>query len=137
MGFSEATQSYLENYVTFSGRSQRVQVWWALLFCLLAFVPAVVLDVALGLSFVLTGPDNEPVSLFFGPLSVLVYLALLTPSLALSFRRLHDREKSAWWLLLSLIPVVGWSVLFVWIYCLRGTPDENRFGPDPLEAQSD
>jgi uncharacterized membrane protein YhaH (DUF805 family) len=46
------------------------------------------------------------------------------------FRRLHDTDRSAWWLLLIFIPIVGWVVILLF-NCQDGTPGENRFGPDP------
>jgi uncharacterized membrane protein YhaH (DUF805 family) len=58
--------------------------------------------------------------------------ALAWPMLALQTKRWHDRDKSAWWLLVNLIPYVG--VIWVLVECgvLRGTTGANRFGPDPL-----
>ena len=67
------------------------------------------------------------------PISMVVSLALLLPCLAVSVRRLHDRDKSGWWYLLGLIPVIGPVVLLVW-YVQAGTPGDNRFGPDPLQT---
>jgi uncharacterized membrane protein YhaH (DUF805 family) len=58
-------------------------------------------------------------------------LAVLLPSLAVGVRRLHDLDRSGWWLLLSLIPLIGAIVLIVW-FVGRGTPGAHRFGPDPL-----
>ncbi|MEG1684296.1 MAG: DUF805 domain-containing protein, partial [Oscillospiraceae bacterium] len=52
------------------------------------------------------------------------------PSLALGFRRLHDIDKSAWWFLISLLPVVGWIWLLIY-YVQEGTPGSNRYGDDP------
>jgi uncharacterized membrane protein YhaH (DUF805 family) len=46
------------------------------------------------------------------------------------FRRLHDTDRSAWWLLLLLIPIIGWLVILIF-NCQSGTPGENRFGADP------
>jgi uncharacterized membrane protein YhaH (DUF805 family) len=46
------------------------------------------------------------------------------------FRRLHDTDRSAWWLLLLLIPIIGWMVILIF-NCQSGTPGENRFGADP------
>ncbi|MDU4267847.1 MAG: DUF805 domain-containing protein [Enterobacter hormaechei] len=50
--------------------------------------------------------------------------------LGVLFRRLHDTDRSAWWLLLLLIPLIGWIVILIF-NCQSGTPGENRFGPDP------
>jgi uncharacterized membrane protein YhaH (DUF805 family) len=78
---------------------------------------------------------NVPMS---GPLMALVLLhfvvmlALLVPSLAVTFRRLHDTNRKGWWILIGLIPLIGQLVLFIF-YLLDGTPGPNRFGPDPKE----
>jgi uncharacterized membrane protein YhaH (DUF805 family) len=59
-------------------------------------------------------------------------LATLLPSLAVAARRLHDTDRTAWWLLLALTGI-GIFVLLVW-FCFKGTPGPNRFGPDPLAS---
>ena len=71
-----------------------------------------------------------------GLVSVVVLLGLLIPALAVCFRRLHDTNRSAWWLLLILIPFAGAITLFVFA-CLPGTPGSNRFGPDSLAIETD
>ena len=71
----------------------------------------------------------------FGPettiLAPLFSLAVLLPAICVAIRRLHDRDMSGWWVLLNLIPLIGFLILFV-IYALPGTSGPNRFGPDPL-----
>lgn len=62
----------------------------------------------------------------------IITLALLYPSLAVDVKRLHDRGKSGWWILLLLIPVIGAVWFVIELGCLRGTPGANRFGADPL-----
>ncbi len=64
----------------------------------------------------------------------LVNVVLLWPALALSAKRWHDRDKSAWWLLVNLVPIVGWLWGLVENGFRRGTAGPNRFGPDPLAA---
>ncbi len=71
-------------------------------------------------------PLNE-----WSPLSSVFSLATLLPGLAVGARRLHDIDKSAWWLLLCFVPVIGWILLLVWAV-FEGTKGDNRFGPDPL-----
>lgn len=62
-----------------------------------------------------------------GVLTTIYGLLVLLPSWAVLFRRLHDTDRSAWWLLLLLIPIVGWIVILIF-NCQSGTPGENRFG---------
>lgn len=64
-------------------------------------------------------------------LMVPVYIALIWSGLAISVKRCHDRDKSGWFILVGLIPIVGAIWLFVEICCLRGTEGPNRFGGDP------
>lgn len=63
-----------------------------------------------------------------------ISLILVYPSLAVDVKRLHDRGKSGWWILLLLIPFIGAVWFVVELGCLSGTPGTNRFGPDPLAA---
>lgn len=135
MGFGQAVQSYFQNYVGFAGRAPRIMMWWILLFAIILSIIAGVLDSVLGTTYAFPGPGGEPMAVG-GTIGSLLSLALLLPNLALGFRRLHDRNKSAWWLLLILIPIIGWIILFVWLYCLRGTVGDNRFGPDPLGGKA-
>ena len=119
MDFGQAIKTCLNKYVTFSGRAQRSEYWYFFLFMVIVNTVASVLDSAI-----------------FGDISVLYLiatLALLVPSISAGVRRLHDTDKSGWWLLLGLIPVVGLIVLIVF-FCQRGTVGPNQFGPDPLQA---
>jgi len=58
-------------------------------------------------------------------LSSLFSLAVLLPSLAVGSRRLHDTDRSAWFLLLWLVPVIGWIILIVW--AIQEGNEPNRF----------
>jgi uncharacterized membrane protein YhaH (DUF805 family) len=105
----------------FEGRSDRPEYWWFILQFICALMVAALVDVialaALGWGYV--GPG-----LLYG----LLILSSVIPSLAVQVRRLHDQDRSGWWLLISLIPFVGGIVLLVFM-CLPGTPGPNRFGP--------
>ena len=68
-------------------------------------------------------------TVFFYPFGLCLSWALLV----LSAKRLHDRNKSAWWLLIGLVPCIGIIWIFVELGFRRGTYGRNRFGPDPLE----
>ena len=70
---------------------------------------------------------------FFGILGGLAGLALFLPSLAYGVRRLHDIDKSGWFILFALIPLVGWIFLLVW-YVKDSEPGTNRFGANPKGA---
>lgn len=108
----------LKKYADFSGRSRRREYWLFLLInILIGFV--------IGFMFGVIGfPDIGTI------VSVVYSLAILIPGLALSFRRLHDTGRSAWWLLIAFIPVIGAVVLLVF-YALDSQPGDNKYGPNP------
>lgn len=65
-----------------------------------------------------------------GVLTTIYGVLIFLPWWAVQFRRLHDTDRSAWWLLLLLIPIIGWLIIIAF-NCQNGTPGDNRFGPDP------
>jgi uncharacterized membrane protein YhaH (DUF805 family) len=114
MDFRQAVKKCLNDYATFPGRAARPEYWWFILFTFLVSVGASILDGAFG-GRVVQG---------------LASLALLLPTLAVTSRRLHDIDRSAWWMLLWLIPVIGQLVLIY--FCVQpGTAGSNRFGAPP------
>jgi uncharacterized membrane protein YhaH (DUF805 family) len=117
----------LRKYVDFGGRARRKEYWWYALFTgLLAMV-------TLAGDMMIIGVDT--VALYgSGPLTGLLGLALFLPSLGVTIRRLHDHDRSGWWILLALLPIVGALVLLFW-YASRGTIGANRYGPDPLAGE--
>jgi uncharacterized membrane protein YhaH (DUF805 family) len=120
MNFTQAISSGFNNYVNFTGRAARSEFWYWALFAALASLAGELIDLALFTSSTFT------------PVQTLVNLALFLPGLAVSVRRLHDLDRTGWWLLL-IFTVIGIIVLLVWD-CMRGTVGPNRFGPDPLVA---
>lgn len=123
MSFVAAIRSVFSQYVGFQGRARRSEYWWFALFCFLLGIVTAILDPALGTDF----GDSFGSG---GVISSLVNLALVLPSLAVGARRLHDTDRSAWWLLIALIPLVGAIVLLIF-FVQDGTPGANRFGPSP------
>ena len=130
MSFSDAIKSFRTNYVNFKGRARRSEYWFVTLFLFLTNLGATIVDAAVFASDV----DDFLLDGGWGPIGVLWSLAILLPSLALLVRRLHDTDKSAWWILMVLIPIIGWIVLFVFTV-IDSTPGDNRFGPSPKVAQ--
>jgi uncharacterized membrane protein YhaH (DUF805 family) len=118
VGFGDAVGLALRNYVNFSGRSSRAAYWFFVLAAiLLGFVTGFVDAAWFG-----WGVDDPQ------PLSNLVSLLLFLPWLGLAVRRLHDVNRSGWWLLLVLT-VIGIIPLLFWL-CQQGDRFTNRFGPD-------
>ncbi len=64
-------------------------------------------------------------------LPVLVVLAVIIPTIAVGIRRLHDIDKSGWWLLIGLVPFVG-GLILIYFFVQKGTTGPNQFGEDPL-----
>jgi uncharacterized membrane protein YhaH (DUF805 family) len=119
MNFGQAISSGFRNYVNFSGRAARSEYWLWILFVVIVSIVTAGIDMAI---------FRDPQVL---PINSLTGLALLLPNLAVAVRRLHDTDRSGWWLLLLFLPLIGAIVLIIW-FCFRGTPGQNRFGPDPL-----
>ena len=111
----------LKKYAVFGGRSRRKEYWYFVLFNVIVSLVLSAVDALLG-----TFSSSTNVGLLGG-----IYgLAIIIPSIAVSVRRLHDIDRTGWWVLISLVPVIGTLVLLVFAV-LDGTPGENRFGPNP------
>jgi len=126
----------LKRFFDFSGRSRRKEFWLWILLYVIIYVVAMILDVQLGLGGSSQtssnyGDGNVGVSASFngGILTLAWALIALIPTLAVTVRRLHDVDKSGWFILLGLIPLVGFYLLY--LYCQPGTAGPNRFGADP------
>ena len=104
-----------DHYADFEGRATRQQFWMFTLIYVLLFIALEVMAQAF-----------PP----FAPISIVVMLGLLLPSLALGARRLHDHGKSGWWQLIGIIPFIG-LIAFIILMALPGDEGENRFGPNP------
>jgi uncharacterized membrane protein YhaH (DUF805 family) len=126
MNFFEAISSGFRNYVGFSGRAIRSEYWYWVLFTILLSIVTVGIDFAIFMDVMATSGIS--------PVNTIASLAVLLPTLAVTIRRLHDRDQTGWWILLGLIPLIGAIILIVW-FCMRGTVGPNRFGPDPLEGK--
>lgn len=137
----------LKRYADFSGRSRRKEYWMYLLFLIIVGIAIGVVEALLGLSATVANT---------GPISALFSLATLVPSIAVSVRRLHDTDRSGWWVLLPLLPygallvgvfttnaallIIGGLAVFaaasalLVFMCIDGTRGPNRFGGDPKGA---
>ena len=104
MTFGESIRICFSKYATFEGRASRSEYWWFFLFMFLTSAAA---------------------NLIGESASGLVSLATLLPSLAVGARRLHDTDRSGWYLLLWLIPIIGWIILIIWM--IQEAREPNRF----------
>lgn len=119
----------LRKYADFQGRARRSEYWLWVLFIVVVTVVLNILGGGMGAAVDPTNPMgaySSPV----GIISLLFSLATLIPSIAVGVRRLHDTNRSGWWILIGLIPFLGWLVLLVF-YVLPGTVGPNQFGEDP------
>ncbi|MDO8802260.1 DUF805 domain-containing protein [Phenylobacterium sp.] len=122
----------LRKYTDFTGRARRSEYWLFALFVALVQMTTGILSWFVGGDL---GDDAfaTPASAVIALLYFGFCLYIFIPSMAVSFRRLHDSGRTAWWLLLGLIPILGHLVLLIFMI-LDGTPGENRYGPDPKAA---
>jgi uncharacterized membrane protein YhaH (DUF805 family) len=114
----------LKKYAVFSGRARRAEYWYFVLFNIIVVIVLSLIDVLLGTFNIVQG---------VGLLSGIYSLAVLIPTLAVTVRRLHDIDRTGWWILINLIPLVGTIVLLVFAVT-DGTPGNNRYGPNPKEV---
>ena len=119
MSFQDAVRTCLQKYVTFSGRARRSEYWYFVLFSVIVSIVASFIDSILG-----TRSSSGT-----GVIQALAQLALLLPGLAVGARRLHDTGRTAWWLLIGLIPIVGAIVLI--IFFVQDSHGDNQYGPSP------
>ena len=103
-------------YADFSGRARRSEYWYFLLFSLIICIGLALIDRLLNFSA--------------GILSSIFVLVTLIPSIAVGVRRLHDTDRSGWWMLICLVPLIGGIVLLV--FCVQDSQTgSNRFGENP------
>jgi uncharacterized membrane protein YhaH (DUF805 family) len=113
------TVCYLK-YFNFSERASRSEYWWFVLGTFLLLLGLSLIFYFTVISEIVAGSIYSIISLF-----------LVIPSIAVQVRRLHDLDRSGWWLLLSLIPLIGSLILLYW-YIKQGDSSANRFGQPPV-----
>ncbi|OPL14085.1 MAG: hypothetical protein AVO34_06205 [Firmicutes bacterium ML8_F2] len=112
----------LKKYFVFQGRAHRTEYWMFTLFSVLVYIALMIIEGILGM-----GSETG-----LGLLSTLYSLAVLLPSLGVAVRRLHDTNRSGWWLLIGLVPIVGGIVLLVFMV-MDSQPGSNQYGLNPKE----
>ena len=113
----EAVKKFFRNYANFNGRSTRADYWWVVLASFLC-------GFVIGFVFGLMGESGVKLAT---TVSSLFSLAILVPSLAITVRRLHDINKSGWFILISLIPFVG-SIILLVLLCMDSVNEGNQYG---------
>lgn len=105
-----------QKYAQFSGRSTRSEYWWFYLVNIAVTLLLAIIDSVFSIPFTL--------------LSTIYFFASLIPSLAIQVRRLHDVDKSGWYILLNFVIIIGWIWLLV-LNILDSTPGANKYGQNP------
>ncbi len=116
--FVDVIKTVFSRYVRFQGRARRSEYWYWILFIVLVSIALAFVD---GLIFGFDVDDGAALGPLFS-------LGTFLPSLAVGFRRMHDIGKSAWWLLLGFIPIIGTIILIIW-FARRGDEGDNQYGP--------
>lgn len=111
----------LNKYAVFTGRARRTEYWMFTLFNVLIAFGLLIIDQVSGLNKATKG---------FSPLYSIYSLGMFIPSLAVSVRRLHDTNHRGWWILIGVIPILGWILLLVW-FVTDGDSGRNEYGQDP------
>jgi uncharacterized membrane protein YhaH (DUF805 family) len=115
----------LKKYAEFNGRARRKEYWFF-------FLISTVISIILAVIDSFTGTISEEAGL--GLLSGIYALAVLIPGLSVTVRRLHDTDRSGWWILIGLIPIIGGIALLIFMV-LDSTPGGNQYGPNPKIEQ--
>ena len=116
----------LKKYAVFTGRAQRKEYWFFVLFNFIIGFVLGLIDGMIGSRIAAAG---------MGILGLIYALAVLIPGIAVSIRRLHDTGRSGWWLLISFVPFVGFIILIVFM-ALDSQPGENQYGPYPKTVEA-
>jgi uncharacterized membrane protein YhaH (DUF805 family) len=123
MTFGESISSCFSKYATFSGRASRSEFWWFyLFFTLMNWAASIVGAVTLGMGM-------EAGATAF---SLILQLAFLMPWLAVASRRMHDINKSGWWMLIMFTGIGVFFLIYWW--AKQGDNAQNRFGDPVLQG---
>ncbi|NKQ41303.1 MAG: DUF805 domain-containing protein [Sulfurovum sp.] len=114
-------------YINFDGRATRSEYWYFALFSFMIVIVLKLID-AYAINPLLGATPEEAVQ--GGILQVIFVLSLLLPAIGVTVRRLHDIGKSAWWLLLVLIPLIG-ALVLLYFYVIDSQKGSNEFGENP------
>lgn len=128
VSFGDAINRAFSQYCNFYGRASRSEFWWFYLFTLIIGWALGVPGAIMNFKVIMDG--GIPVTNIFTILANIANLVMLLPSLGLTFRRLHDTGRSGWNICWSLLPIVGWIILIVYL-CQESQMAPNKYGPVP------
>ena len=126
----------IKNYTLFRGRASRTEFWYFLLYWAIFYVIIIAVEKVLGLDFInlkaLPFSEYIPLANLYdkvGLLTVIYRPLTIFPSLAVISRRLHDINRSGWWCLMCVTPLVIILIIFL---CKKSDENENKFGLNPF-----
>lgn len=124
----------LKKYAVFTGRSRRAEYWYFQLFNILVGIAIILVFAFLGGVLAGITGNGEKAAEAIAQLAYSVFaLGTFLPALGVLIRRLHDTNRSGWWVLIGLLPLIGGIVLIV--FCVQDSdPGSNQYGPNPKEA---
>lgn len=130
--FTDAVKLFFTRYFDFRGRSRRKEYWYPVLFNTLVYMALNILSI---IFIVLAARSNSgnvfaAISLILSIVVLIYAIAIIIPSIAVQVRRLHDIGKSGWYILVSVIPIIGGIMMFIWMVT-DSEPSENEWGPCP------
>ena len=129
MSFGTALGAFWSNYRNFRGRARRSEYWFIQLFLVATNLAAAVIDLAL-----MDGDVDRFIANGGGGIVGLIWIiATIVPALAVLVRRLHDTNRSGWWALIGLIPIVGTIAILIFTVT-DSDQGENRYGSSPKDA---
>lgn len=111
----------LKKYAVINGRARRKEYWFFVLFYIIIVTILVFID---GMTGTFNGQYGA------GLLSGIFVLAMIVPSITVGIRRLHDTDRTGWWILIAFIPLIGGIWLLV-LFVFNSTPGDNQYGPNP------
>jgi uncharacterized membrane protein YhaH (DUF805 family) len=131
MNFGTALKAFWSNYADFKGRARRSEYWFIQLFLVVTNIAAAAIDLAL-----MDGDVERFIANGGGGIVGLIWiLATIVPAIAVLIRRLHDTNRSGWWALIGLVPLVGAIVLLVFTV-EDSSKGANTYGAPPKESQA-
>ena len=125
MTFGNAIKHAFIKCFDFKSRSSRSEFWYFYLFTTILGFIGLQIDRLLNLEIL--GLQLAQEVIILGPIYIFLYFLFFIPSLSLYIRRLHDINRSGWWLLIALIPFIG-IITLIFFWCLKGTQERNIYG---------
>ena len=114
--------SVLKKYAVFSGRASRAEYWYFVLFNVIIYIVLAIVENMMGFGRLWGGN--------MGVLTLTYEVAVIIPSLAVMVRRLHDTNRTGFWVLINVIPLIGFIIILVFA-CTDSQPGDNQYGPNP------